>query len=283
MPFTGAIGMSRCCATPESPVKSSWHHGRMFARRVAAASLAVMLASCGASVTRTREASTIAPSAAATAGAAATPISKATPASKPLGPAFVLVVTDQNGLHPAGIPVRMTGPRSADYRTDSSGEVKVDVPGGSYNFQVVPGCGPDLLVEQGGSARVGINPAQPIRGTLKVTWQHRFGPAPPVFTDQSGDWPKGTKVHLTYTVSDRCTDKTAPGKSFPTFSFVPSANLQVAGAPGFRSDPKGRAKVDVTCTKSGTAHLYARDKANPSDNLDLVAQTSGFGGVPRCA
>jgi hypothetical protein len=267
----------------ESPVKSSWHHGRMLARRVAAAGLALAFASCAASVTRTREESTIAPSAPATASAAATTAAAKTPRPERLGPAFVLQLTDQNGLHPAGIPVRMTGPRSANFRTDASGEVKVDVPGGIYNFQVVQGCGPDLLVEQGGSARVGINPAQPIRGSLEVTWQHRFGPAPPVFADQMGDWPKDTKVRVTYTVTDRCTDKVAPGKAFPTFSFVPSANVEVSGVPVLRSDAKGRATVDVVCTKAGAAHLFARDKTNPSDSLDLVEHTPGYAGAPRCA
>lgn len=104
---------------PESPVKSSWHHGPMFARRIAAAGLVLAFVSCATSVTRTRE-----------------------------------------------IPVRMTGPRNADFRADASGEVKVDVRAGS--------------------------------------------------------------------------------------------------------------------TTSRWSHLFARDKENPSDSLDLVAQTSGYAGVPRC-
>jgi hypothetical protein len=66
------------------------------------------------------------------------------------------------------------------------------------------------------------------------------------------------------------------------FAFVPSPNLRVSGAPALKADAKGRATVDVVCTKAGAAHLFARDERNPSDSLDLVAQTSGYTGVPRC-
>lgn len=195
---------------------------------------------------------------------------------------FAITLTDDNELHPAGIPVKLSGPTTRTVLSDAAGVVKGSVPPGDYRVEVVKGCHAAVLVRGGGSARVGMAAGDTTRGNLGVLWQHRFGPSSPVIVDRSGDWPVGEPVDVEFTLSDRCSEDPAPGKSFPTFVLKPSANLRVTKAPPKAAGPGGTAHVVVTCTAKGSITLDMVDQANPEDRLDLIAAAIGYGGVPRC-
>jgi hypothetical protein len=199
------------------------------------------------------------------------------------GPArFELTLTDDNDLHPAGIPVEMTGPISRTLTSGRGGIVSGSVPAGVYRFAVVEGCHAAVLVRGGASARVGLAAGETTRGNLGVLWQHRFGPSSPVTVDRSGDWPVGEVVDVEFAVADRCSDDRAPGKAFRTFAFQTSSNLRITKTPTKTAAADGTSHVFVSCTKEGSIKLDVVDRENPTDRADLVALAIGYGGVPRC-
>lgn len=196
--------------------------------------------------------------------------------------AFAITLTDDNELHPAGIPVRMTGQATRTLTSESDGVVRGSAPAGVYRFEVLKGCHSAVLVHGGGSARVGLAAGETTLGDLGVLWQHRYGPSSPVNVDQSGDWPVGETVDVQFTVLDACTEDAAPGKGLPTYTYETSPNLKLVGAPPRAAGPDGTAHVGVACTGKGAIKLDMVDRANPNARVDLVALAIGYGGVPRC-
>lgn len=196
--------------------------------------------------------------------------------------AFAITLTDDNDLHPAGIPVKMTGAATRSLTSGSDGVVRGSVPAGVYRFEVVKGCHAAVLVHGGGGARVGLAAGDTTLGNLGVLWQHRYGPSSPVTVDQSSDWPVGETVDVEFTVMDVCSENAAPGKAFPTYTFVTSKNLRLVKPPVKVAGADGKAHVFVSCTAPGDITLDVVDEDNPDDRVDLVALAIGFGGVPRC-
>jgi hypothetical protein len=193
-----------------------------------------------------------------------------------------LSITDDNGLHPSGIAVTINGPDPATVLSDAKGRVSFTGPAGFYSAKIAEGCFDKVIVDEGGSATLGLVEGETLEGTLLVIWQHRFGPSAPVSTDVGGNWPIGRNVTLTYDVRDRCSQDRAPKAAFPTFAFEHSKNLKIIGRPALVADGTGRATVVVSCTAEGEIKLLALDTDNPSDRIDLIRLAIGYGGVPRC-
>lgn len=209
------------------------------------------------------------------------PISDEAGADLPASSRIDLTLVDHNDGHPAGIPVDISGHGRVE--SDAQGHVRVDLAPGDYGVQVVSGCHELVQVASGGSAQLGVAAGQVTVGELVVTWQHRFGPAPPVFASQNEDFPVDQDVTLSFAVRDRCDDREAPGASLPTFAVVPSEAMVVAEQPELVADAEGQSDVTVRCTRAGEASVVLRDRTNPIDEIDLVDHLSGFGGRPRCA
>jgi hypothetical protein len=196
---------------------------------------------------------------------------------------FEMTIADDNNRHPSGVPVKITGPVDRTYTSDARGIVAGAVPPGIYRFEIPVGCHKDVIVQEGGGAKAGIVEGRTTRGTLLLIWQHRFGPAPPVFTDISGDWPIGKSVEVTYAVEDHCAQERVPGRAIATFAFDRSANIAFAATPSLVAGKDGRARVRVTCTKPGPIRLDMYDKANPTDRIDLLQLALGYEtGAPSC-
>jgi hypothetical protein len=196
-------------------------------------------------------------------------------------PLFVLQLTDHNGRHPQGIPVRLSGAQNRTVLSDAAGEVKITEPG-TYSAMAPVGCHHDVFVLETGRARFGVVAGHPSNGALEVSWQHRVAPAPPVFADRDGDWPVGRKVTVTFAVGDRCSSERVPGGDYASFFFAVSPNMKLDQAPRLRADERGNGRVVVSCTRPGKIDLVAIDRSNPSDKVDLFAYAVGYSGVPRC-
>lgn len=209
------------------------------------------------------------------------PTPEPTPVKKPAAPLFVLQLNDQNGLHPEGIPIRLSGAQNRTVLSDEAGEVKVYKPG-IYEAEARVGCHDGVFISKGGGVSFGAAQGDSSRGTLALTWSHQVAPAAPVYADHDRDWPVGEKVTVTFTVSDRCSDERVPRGEYPSYAFVVPSNLKLASAPTLRADDQGNGRVVLMCTRAGKVGLVAEDRANPSDKVDLFAYSVGYTATPRC-
>lgn len=188
------------------------------------------------------------------------------------GRTFVFTLVDQNELHPAGIPVEVSGPVEERLTSDASGRVRVTGPPGRYQVRVVPGCTGAVEVLEGGAGRFGITRGESGRAELPVTWHHRFAPAPPAAYSKGPYWPPGDEIRIRYEVIDRCEGGTrAPDRTLATFRAEAGHPLEVVEGGRPRSDDDGFAWVVVRCLDEGEPTLAVRDQANPPDELDLLA------------
>jgi hypothetical protein len=250
--------------------------------RLLAIGLAALLAAaCSDSLVR-RSAATATPSPTTSAGIDTT--ERDPPSmepSAPVAPLFVLQLEDQNGGHPAGIPVRITGTYMRTVLSNGRGKIEIDEPG-RYRADIPVGCHGDVFVLRGGGATFGAAEGQTQRGVLEVSWKHRIAPAPPVSADDDGDWTVGRRVEITFAVSDRCSEDRVPNGEFGTFGFDTSANVEPVEAAVLRADDRGNGHLVVRCTAPGDIDVVARDRANPSDVVELLEYVTGYSGVPRC-
>jgi hypothetical protein len=196
---------------------------------------------------------------------------------------FAMRLSDDNGKHPAGVPVAVSGPVTRTVTSDAAGYVKATVPPGIYRFNVVEGCHRTVIVNKGGSGQAGVVEGRTTSGTLLLLWQHRYGPAPPVYNDVGGDWPVGRPVEFSFAVEDHCEQQPAPGTSIATYAFKTSANLRITEPPSLRAGDDGRSRVTVACTEAGEVSLDVYDTQNPGDTIDLIQLVIGYDRVPRCA
>jgi hypothetical protein len=206
-----------------------------------------------------------------------------TPTQRVSKASFALRLSDDNDGHPSGVPVKVVGPVTRTLTSDAQGYVKADVPPGFYKFQVLEGCHPTVIVQKGGAGQAGVVEGATTGGTLLLLWQHRLGPAPPVFNDLAGDWPIGKAVDFTYAIEDHCKQEPAPGTRIPTFAFRTSSNIKLVKSPSLLAGKDGRSHVTVACTAPGDIGLDVYDKQNPTDALDLMQLAIGYDRVPRCA
>lgn len=187
------------------------------------------------------------------------------------GSAFVFTLVDQNDLNPVGIPVEVTGPIEGRFTSDASGRVRIDGPPGRYRVRVVPGCTGEVEVLEGGAGDFGIATGQTGHSELPLTWRHRFAPGPPAIYSKGPYWPPGEEIRIRYDVVDRCSGgDRAPDRSLPTFRVVVGNLLEVLEGARLRSDPDGFGWVVVRCLDEGEPTLVLVDRANPSDELDLL-------------
>jgi hypothetical protein len=196
---------------------------------------------------------------------------------------FALRLSDDNDGHPSGVPVKVSGPVTRTVTSDADGYVKGNVPPGFYRFAVLEGCHGTVIVQKGGTGQAGVVEGATTGGTLLLLWQHRYGPAPPVFNDFSGDWPIGKAVDFTYAIEDHCKERPAAGKRISTFAFQTSKNIKLVKPPSLLAGKDGRSHVSVACTSAGDIRLDVYDKQNPKDSLDLMQLAIGYDRVPRCA
>ncbi len=213
----------------------------------------------------------------------ATVSANATPRPTPrfTAPLFVLQLTDANGHHPAGIPVQVTGPFSGVVATNAKGEIELFQPG-TYRFAVMQGCGPAVEVFSGGTGTAGVVDGRTGRGALRVDWQHRFVPAPPVFSDPMAPWAVGKDVRVRFNVLDRCTQRFAPNATFPTWTFALSPNLKLVFTPTLKSNAQSQGFVTVRCVSKGPVTLVAVDGANTKDTFNVARESSDYK-LPSCA
>ena len=198
------------------------------------------------------------------------------------GAALRLLISDDQEVHPSGIPVQLSGPRTVTLTSDKDGVVSFSGPPGVYRAKVVEGCHADVLVQKGGSAEIGLVNGTTVEGTLETVWLRRYGPAAPASMDEGGDWPQDKKVTITYSVFDNCHNKRAPNRSFPTYVFDTPSNVDVIGSPVLRSDGDAMARVVARCTAPGSISLRMRDRDNAEQGVDLVTLASDYAGAPRC-
>ncbi len=184
---------------------------------------------------------------------------------------FLFTLVDQNGLHPAGIPVEVTGPVEERFTSDASGRVRVTGPPGRYQVRVATGCTEAVQVLQGAAGQFGIAAGSTGRAELAVTWRHRYSPAPPAVYSKGPYWPPGEEIRVRYEVVDRCRDGVrAPGRVLSTFRVAAGDPLEILeGAEPF-SDGEGFARVTVRCREAGEPTLVVADTENPTDELDLL-------------
>lgn len=199
------------------------------------------------------------------------------------GPLFVLKLVDQNGLHPRGIPVRITGARNETLVSDDRGEVKITDPPGAYELAPVKGCHAELEVTDAGAAKVTLPPNESHSEEVEVHWRHRIAPGgPSLMSTVRGNWSIGMEVRFRYPVKDRCNgDAITPGAAYPTFRFRPSEAIEVIGTPELVARDDGHAWVYVRCVAPGTVFLFADDAVNPSDSINIATPTLE-GRRPRC-
>jgi hypothetical protein len=206
-----------------------------------------------------------------------------TPTQRHSDASFALRLSDDNDGHPSGVPVKVSGPVTRTVTSDKDGYVKAVVPPGFYKFTVLEGCHDTVIVQKGGTGQAGVVEGATTGGTLLLLWQHRFGPAPPVFNDFAGDWPTGKPVDFTYAIEDHCKQRPAAGKGIPTYAFKTSSNVKLVRPPSLVAGTDGRSHVTVACTAPGDIGLDVYDKQNPTDTLDLMQLAIGYDRVPRCA
>ena len=204
------------------------------------------------------------------------------PAKTPTPPSFKLLITDENNLHPAGIPVILSGPVTKTFTSDETGTASGNVPAGFYNVKIPQGCQSDVIVNKGGTAKIGVVQGNTVEGSLLVIWQHRFGPAPPVDRNMIGDWTVGSPVVVSYSIEDHCAQTKAKNRGFPTYEYLLSSTVKLASKPVLESDGGGVAHVSVVCVHSGEISLDVRDRADPTDRIDLLQLAIGEDRVPRC-
>ncbi len=254
---------------------------------MALVAMVITTAGCGRSLSRSGAEATAAPTPRATVSTTTTGAEESPDAVASAVPAdqgtLSLRLFDDNGVNPKGIPVAISGRRAATVNSNADGVVTFSGPPGRYAARVVTGCHRDVLVHDGGNARLGIVGNRTTTGELRVDWEHRYGPSHPVSADAAGDWPVGDPIGITYGVTDRCSDERAPDASLPTYTFDLSSNLDLASKPTLRANGEGLSKVTVVCRVAGSIKLVLRDDDNPSDVLDLGRLVTSYGGTPRCA
>jgi hypothetical protein len=252
-------------------------------RPAAVAVVAILVLSCGKPRYQTYGASTASPGPGGAPQVLQTPeLVTPTPFEFPKEGSFAIELVDDNGLHPPGIGVKMTGRVDRSLVSDASGKITGAVPAGDYQFQIGTGCFEDVIVRSGGNARVGVAGGAATKGTLRVSWQHRYIPGAPAYSDSGSNWPLGKPVKMTFRLTDRCSGKPAAGKPFGTFEYVTSPNLGVTGSPAMRSNGSADASATLRCKKKGPVELSARDRLNPTDSIDLIKLSIDAGGSPRC-
>jgi hypothetical protein len=192
-------------------------------------------------------------------------------------------LNDENDEHPAGVPVKVTGPVTRTIASDAGGYVKANVPPGIYRFNVVEGCHEAVIVHKGGGGQAGVVEGRTTTGTLLLLWQHRYGPAPPVYNDATGRvWPRGKPITFSYEVEDHCNQTAAPSRAISTYAYRLSSNLRLAKIPSLVADDEGRAHVSVACVSGGRVKLDVYDTQNPGDSNDLVQLAIGTDAVQGC-
>jgi hypothetical protein len=191
-------------------------------------------------------------------------------------------LNDENSKHPSGVPVDVTGPVSRRIASDAGGYVKATVPPGIYRFKVVEGCHDAVIVHKGGSGQAGVVEGKTTQGTLLLIWQHRFGPAPPVFNDLGGNWPIGRPVDFSFVVEDHCEQTPTPNGSIASYAFRTSSTIRIVKPPTLRAGKDGRSHVTVACTTKGAISLDVYDTQNPEDSIDLIQLAIGYDQVPHC-
>ncbi len=214
--------------------------------------------------------------------APAAPTVEPTPTATVEPLSFVLHVTDDDGQHPEGVPVRMFGSIRRTYTSDGQGRISDTVPSGTYEFIVTTGCQDRILVTQGGRATLDVADGETIRGDLEVLWLTRYGPGYPVFVDRAGDWPVGVRITLEFSVLDHCSGRRSAGARYDSFAFETSDNVEVVTRPTQQANDEGMSTVTVRCTAPGDIDVDAVDRNDRSTRVDLF-QLIGFGDVPRCA
>lgn len=196
---------------------------------------------------------------------------------------FELVIVDQNGRNPSGIPVEIGEAMTATLVSDQGGMVVVTGAAGHYTFKVPVRCTEDVEVRAGGTGRFGIAAGQTGSGQVQAHWRARYGPWPPALSSKGPYWPVGETIEVRYDVIDRCPNGfRATDQAYPTFVFETSPNLQVVGQPKLRSDENGYGYVQVRCTASGDTRLVVVDSRNPEDSLDLIQADNSSGQAPSC-
>jgi hypothetical protein len=209
------------------------------------------------------------------------PAPSVTGSARPTGGSlFVLTVTDKHGIHPPGIPVKITGPVNGTRLTDGAGRITLTKPG-VYRFAIATGCQGNVQIFGGASGTAGVTADQPSGGELRIDWRHRYVPAPPVFSDPSPPWPIGGNVNVRFAVIDRCVNEFAPNASIATFVLKVSTNLRPVAQPEPASDARHQDDVTVECLYKGDVSLTLYDRYNPSDSFDLAREESDFD-QPRC-
>ncbi len=196
---------------------------------------------------------------------------------------FELVIVDQNGRNPSGIPVEIEGGTSTRLVSDESGKVVITGAAGHYTFKVPVLCTDDIEVRAGGTGRFGIAAGQTGTGDVQAHWRARYGPWPPALSSKGPRWPVGEVIEVRYDVIDRCPDGfRVTDRAYPTFVFETSPNLQVVGEPTLRSDENGYGYVRVRCSAGGDTRLVVVDQRNPEDQVDLIQADTSSGSAPSC-
>lgn len=197
--------------------------------------------------------------------------------------AIVITLRDQNGAHPEGIPVKVTGPVQSTLVSDAKGQVRVEGPAGEYTIKVQEGCADTTYIEYAGGVTATVAQGQVRTGELAVQWQRRFAPRVPVSSDIGPAWPVGRTIEVRFDVVDRCYDDRARRTAFPGWRYVPGPNVRIVEPVREVSDDAGRGTIKISCLRAGEAKLVVDDPRNPKDSLDLVAADNSWGTVrPSC-
>lgn len=194
---------------------------------------------------------------------------------------LVLLLVDQNGEHPDGIPVRIAGRANIERLTDDRGAVEVDLPPGVYSFVVPAECTDDVQVLAGNSGRFSIHLGKKVGGRTDIRWQRRNAPSRPVFASVQPYWPLDELIRVRFDLVDRCRNAPAKGKSFAAWRIRTADNLELVRVPHRSSDGDGHAWVEVRCLKEGPTAIELYDPENPDDRFDLV-ENENSGQPPSC-
>ena len=177
---------------------------------------------------------------------------------------FALRLSDDNDRHPAGVPVKVTGPVTRTVMSDADGYVKATVPPGFYQLQRRRG------MPRGGDRPQGRQ--RPGRRRRRPD-DHRHA-APALATSLRAGATRlqrprrrladRTAVDFTFTVEDHCEQTPAPGKGIPTYrvrDVREHADHQAAVPARRRAD--GRSHVTVACTAAGDVSPRRLRQAEP--------------------
>lgn len=192
-------------------------------------------------------------------------------------------LVDQNKTGPSDIPVRIEGQTIQNTSSGKEGLVRTHLPPGAYTLAVTKGCTAELNVLWGQGGRFSVLEGQTTRGNLGVNWEHRIHPYPPSDSSRTPHWPIGEVVELTFYVVDKCNgNDRSGGAEYPTFRFEPSPNLSLAREPVLKSDPNGIGHIFLICKSEGVVHVFAVDKDNLADRMDLMKENVTTPFETRC-